>query len=417
MNRHGQSREQYEDDILAFLMDGMLEEEGRALLEENERLNTDPAAAIPAELDERCRALLRSAFPDEPLKKPERMTWKIMKRVLIAAVIAATLFATAYAAVPEFRAGVLNFWTEVKEIGTYFYFYSSGEKTPAPTPASSSPLVIKDGMPFEFSYVPEGYEPFMTEARDEGIGMDYICAYCKPNDDPNNFSFEIEPLSEDAGLLVDTEDAQVTEMKIRGFDGYRIEKIHSRSGRQRIMYLWFDLENKLIFFYDSVGVLPEESQRIFDGIVIYGYETDAPAPTPAPSSPLVIKDGMPFEFTYIPKEYELLVREALDSDTNMASYFWAYGYPNDDANNFSFLISPLSDGSSLFADTEDALITNVKIHGFDGKLIQKTDALTDRECVAYLWLDLDSRLMFHYASVGIPIEEAQRIFDGIVIYE
>ena len=168
--------------------------------------------------------------------------------------IAATLFATAYAAVPEFRAGVLNFWTEVKEIGTYFFFYSSGEKTPAPTPASSSPLVIKDGMPFEFSYVPEGYEPFMTEARDEGIGMDYICAYCKPNDDPNNFSFEIEPLSEDAGLLVDTEDAQVTEMKIRGFDGYRIEKIHSRSGRQRIMYLWFDLENKLIFFYDSVPV-------------------------------------------------------------------------------------------------------------------------------------------------------------------
>lgn len=151
MNRHGQSREQYEDDILAFLMDGMLEEEGRALLEENERLNADPAAAIPAELDERCRALLRSAFPDEPLKKPERVTWKIMKRVLIAAVIAATLFATAYAAVPEFRAGVLNFWTEVKEIGTYFFFYSSGEGTSAPAPAPSSPLVIKDGMPFEFS--------------------------------------------------------------------------------------------------------------------------------------------------------------------------------------------------------------------------------------------------------------------------
>ena len=84
MNRHGQSRARYEDDILAFLMDGMLEEEGRALLEENERLNADPAAAIPAELDERCRALLRSAFPDEPLKKPERVTWKIMKRVLIA---------------------------------------------------------------------------------------------------------------------------------------------------------------------------------------------------------------------------------------------------------------------------------------------------------------------------------------------
>lgn len=417
MNRHGQSREQYEDDILAFLMDGMLEEEGRALLEENERLNADPAAAIPAELDERCRALLQSAFPDEPLKKPERMTWKIMKRVLIAAVIAATLFATAYAAVPEFRAGVLNFWTEVKEIGTYFFFYSSGEKTPAPTPASSSPLVIKDGMPFEFSYVPEGYEPFMTEARDEGIGMDYICAYCKPNDDPNNFSFEIEPLSEDAGLLVDTEDAQVTEMKIRGFDGYRIEKIHSRSGRQRIMYLWFDLENKLIFFYDSVGVLPEESQRIFDGIVIYGYDTDTPAPTPAPSSPLVIKDGMPFEFAYIPDGYELMLREAYDRGANGTMYQCIYSYPNDDANNFDFLISPISEGTGLSIDTENATVTDVKIRGFDGQLIQKTDALSGKERITYLWFDLENRFLYRYNSIGIPFKESQRIFDGIVIYE
>lgn len=175
MNRHVQSRERYEDDILAFLMNGMLEEEGRALLEENERLNADPAAAIPVELDERCRALLQSAFPDKPLKKPERVTWKIMKRVLITAVLAATLFATAYAAVPEFRAGVLNFWTEVKEIGTYFFFYSSGEGTPAPTPAPSSPLVIKDGMPFEFSYVPEGYEINTREAFDGGVfGTDYV---------------------------------------------------------------------------------------------------------------------------------------------------------------------------------------------------------------------------------------------------
>ena len=417
MNRRVQSSERYEDDILAFLMDGLLEEEGRALLEENERLNADPAAAIPAELDERCRALLRSAFPDEPLKKPERVTWKIMKRVLIAAVLAATLFATAYAAVPEFRAGVLNFWTEVKEIGTYFFFYSSGEKTPAPTPASSSPLVLKDGMPFEFSYVPEGYEPFMTEARDEGIGMDYICAYCKPNDDPNNFSFEIEPLSEDAGLLVDTEDAQVTEMKIRGFDGYRIEKIHSRSGRQRIMYLWFDLENKLIFFYDSVGVLPEESQKIFDGIVIYGYDTDTPAPTPAPSSPLVIKDGMPFEFSYVPEGYELFLREAYDEGTFGISYRCVYVDPDNEPNNFAFNIEPIDESTGVLLDTENAQVTEMKIRGCDGYLIQKTFSASGENIISYFWCDLENRLMFNYCSVGFSLEESQRIFDGIVIYE
>ena len=270
MNRHGQSRARYEDDILAFLMDGMLEEEGRALLEENERLNADPAAAIPAELDERCRALLRSAFPDEPLKKPERVTWKIMKRVLIAAVIAATMFVTACAAVPEFRAGVLNFWTEVKEIGTYFFFYSSGEKTPAPTPASSSPLVIKDGMPFELTYIPDGYELLLRKAYDRGAnGTMYQCIYSYPNDDANNFDFLISPISEGTGLSIDTENATVTDVKIRGFDGQLIQKTDALSGKERITYLWFDLENRFLYRYNSIGIPFKESQRIFDGIVIY----------------------------------------------------------------------------------------------------------------------------------------------------
>lgn len=418
MNRRVQSRERYEDDILAFLMDGLLEEEGRALLEENERLNADPAAAIPAELDERCRALLQSAFPDEPLKKPERVTWKIMKRVLIAAVIAATMFVTACAAVPEFRAGVLNFWTEVKEIGTYFFFYSSGEGTSAPTPAPSSPLVIKDGMPFEFSYVPGEYELFLREAYDEGtFGISYRCVYVDPDNEPNNFAFNIEPIDESTGVLLDTENAQVTEMKIRGCDGYLIQKTFSASGENIISYFWCDLENRLMFNYCSVGFSLEESQRIFDGIVIYGYDTDTPAPTPAPSSPLVIKDGMPFEFSYAPEGYELCQEIVSDAGAIGVYYRIVYVCTNDNSNYFDFSISPISEGTGLFVDTEDALITNVKIHGFDGQLIQKTDALSGKECVDYLWFDLEHGLMFQYGSLGIPFEESQRIFDGIVIYE
>ncbi len=417
MNRHGQSREQYEDDILAFLMDGMLEEEGRALLEENERLNADPAAAIPAELDERCRALLQSSFPDEPLKKPERVTWKIMKRVLIAAVIAATLFATAYAAVPEFRAGVLNFWTEVKEIGTYFFFYSSGEGTSAPAPAPSSPLVIKDGMPFEFSYVPEGYEINTREAFDKGVfGTNYTCIYVDPDNNPNNFVFQIEPVNENTDALIDTENAQVTEMKIRGYDGYLIQKTHADSGKNIIHYLWFDLENELMFRYVSVGIPFEESQRIFDGIVIYGYDTDTPAPTPAPSSPLILKDGMPFEFSYVPEGYEPFMTEARDEGIGM-DYICAYCKPNDDPNNFSFEIEPLSEDAGLLVDTEDAQVTEMKIRGFDGYRIEKIHSRSGRQRIMYLWFDLENKLIFFYDSVGVLPEESQKIFDGIVIYE
>ena len=350
------------------------------------------------------------------MKKPERVTRKILKRVLIAAVLAAAMFVTAYAAVPEFRAGVLNFFTRVEKIGTYFFFYSNEADTP--TPAPSSPLVIKDGMPFEFSYVPEGYEINTRDAFDAGVlGIGYRCVYVDPDNEPNNFAFDIEPIDESTGVLLDTENAQVTEMKIRGCDGYLIQKTYSSSGENIISYVWCDLENRLMFNYCSVGFSLEESQRIFDGIVIYGYESDTPAPTPAPTSPLVIKDGMPFEFAYIPPKYELLVREALDAGANRTSYFWAYGYPADDANNFSFLISPISEGTNFFVDTENANITYVKIRGFDGQLIRKSDALSGRECVAYLWFDLDNCMAYCYNSIGIPFEESQRIFDGIVIYE
>ncbi len=414
MNRHGQSRARYEDDILAFLMDGLLEEEGRALLEENERLNADPAAAIPAELDERCRTLLRSAFPDEPLKKPERVTWKIMKRVLIAAVIAATLFVTACAAVPEFRAGVLRVITNVTDFGTEFFFRSDSPSTPTP----SGSLVIKDGMPFEFSYVPEGYEQIIREAYDQGAnGIIYEWAYGYPNDDPNNFDFQVSPVSEGEGLFVDTEDAVITDVQICGFDGQLIQKTNTSSGRECVTYLWFDLENQLMYCYNSIGISFEESQRIFDRIVIYGYDTDTPAPTPAPSSPLVIKNGMPFEFSYVPEGYEQTIWEAYDRGANGMMYMGEYGYPHDDSDHFSFRISPISEGTGLSIDTENATVTDVKIRGFDGQLIQKTDALSSKERITYLWFDLENRFLYRYNSIGIPFKESQRIFDGIVIYE
>ncbi|MDE6922705.1 MAG: DUF4367 domain-containing protein, partial [Oscillospiraceae bacterium] len=417
MNRRVQSRERYEDDILAFLMDGLLEEEGRALLEENERLNADPAAAIPAELDERCRALLQSAFPDKPLKKPERVTWKILKRVLAAAVIAATLFATAYAAVPEFRAGVLNFWTEVEKIGTHFYFYSSGEKTPAPTPVPSSPLVIKDGMPFEFTYIPDGYEKYEEFALAFGENAThYLCSYNDKHDEINNFSLEILPVGENSSVIVDTEDATVQNTTIHGYSGMLIQKTDAFTGRNQVQCVWVDERDKLFYSYFSLGISADESQRIFDGIVIYGYEADTPAPTPAPSSPLVIKDGMPFEFSYVPEGYAVFQKLSSEPGEDNIWYSCFYVDEHDDANNFSMEVFSVDESSAGVVDTENATIQNVIIHGHNGMAISKIDTLTQRNQMQYVWLDEENNLFYSYFSLGITSEESQKIFDGIVIY-
>ena len=50
--------------MFAELMRELAEMEGEQLLQENERLRNDPGAAVPQELDRKCRELIASAFAD-----------------------------------------------------------------------------------------------------------------------------------------------------------------------------------------------------------------------------------------------------------------------------------------------------------------------------------------------------------------
>lgn len=275
--------ENYEEAMMRLVMYRVAQEDGKQLLEEAEQLEAS-GFEVPKEFDEKCLKLIREASaprghkPIQLLNESHRSETRtrshprlrMVGRMALAAVLAATLmFTVAYAASPEFRAGVLQFFTRVEEFGTYFFFHSDG--TASPAPHVSSPLIIKDGMPFEFTYIPEGYELYTCEAYDAGVlGIKYTCIYIDSDNSPNNFTFQIEPIDESMGALIDTEDAQVTEMKIRGCDGYLIQKTYSVTGENIVSYVWFDLDNKLLFNYSSVGISAEESREIFDAIVIYG---------------------------------------------------------------------------------------------------------------------------------------------------
>lgn len=272
--------ENYEDAMMRLVMYRVAQEDGKKLLEEAEQLEAD-GFEVPKELDEKCLKLIRDASagrkPKQFLNKTNTKTGRtrshprlrMVGRMALAAVLAATLmFSVAYAASPEFRAGVLRFFTRVEEIGTYFFFQSDG--TVSPAPQVSSPLIIKDGMPFEFTYIPEGYELLMREALEqEEAGISYFWAYGDPNDDANNFSFLITSIQEGSSLFADTEDAKVTAVKINGCDGQLIQKVNSATGREDTTYIWFDLEAGLMFCYNSIGISFKDTQQIFDGIVIF----------------------------------------------------------------------------------------------------------------------------------------------------
>lgn len=276
--------DEYEDALMRVVMYRVAQEEGKHLLREADELEEN-GVEVPKELDDKCLNLIRSASVQKNQGSAETVDkegqydgysvrhprLRIAGRIALAAILAAMLlFSVAYAAIPEFRVSVLNFFIDVQENGTFFFF-NSDESGASHTNAPGS-LVIKGGMPFEFTYVPQGYEVLMCAAKEMQPGTSYLLAYLDSTDKMSNFRFAIDPLDESMGLFVDTEEANVTEIEIQGHHGYRVEKLHGITNQECLTYIWFDLENHRSFSYDSTGIPYEESQKIFDGIVIYTEE-------------------------------------------------------------------------------------------------------------------------------------------------
>ena len=65
MTRREKLEEQYEDAYFALLMDAVAEKEGARLEELNDQLNRDPTAAVPEEIDRRCRKVINRHFAEQ----------------------------------------------------------------------------------------------------------------------------------------------------------------------------------------------------------------------------------------------------------------------------------------------------------------------------------------------------------------
>ena len=273
--------EDYEDALMRLILYRVAREDGKRLLQEAEELEKS-GVEVPRELDEACLKLIKEGCASQKRsqtpsaegagasRRHGHRLFAVARAAVIAVLAAALLFCAAYALNERFRVGVLNFSLELRENGSWFFFQrgETGE-VEANRPQASG---AEGEFPFEFTYIPEGYELFDRETYVLGAdGHGYYCGYFTTEDPPHQFYFDISPVSEGTGLFVDTENAVVTEMTIRGHDGWLIEKTEFTSQRNSIKYLWFDLERGYSFHYASVGISPEESQKIFDGIVISDY--------------------------------------------------------------------------------------------------------------------------------------------------
>lgn len=114
--------EKYEEALFDLLMDQVSVEEGKKLLEENERLQNDPAAAIPEEVYQRGLETIRREFAERRRKPRKEMARKAFLKFSAVVTILVLITTVAFAAFPELRARVVNTFVGVHDTYTDFSF-------------------------------------------------------------------------------------------------------------------------------------------------------------------------------------------------------------------------------------------------------------------------------------------------------
>lgn len=202
MNRREQLQGQYEDALFALLMDEIATIEGQKAEEENRRLQNDPSAAVPEDLDRRCMQLIHRHFAKQKARAAGRFTIKAMKRVAMAVGVAAILFTTAFAASETVRVKTLNLMIEVFETNTEFRFSASSKDTA---------LELNVGwLPDGYSLVEQGNNGFEIWYDYQNAKNDYLTINCEQTN----------------GLIagIDTENANVEYIQIQGSKAMLVKK-------------------------------------------------------------------------------------------------------------------------------------------------------------------------------------------------
>ena len=134
MTRREKLQERYEDALFSLLMYEVAASEGEKAIEENERLQNDPAAAVPEDVDRRCLQTIHRAFAVRRAREVGHFTVKALGKVAMAAGIAAMLFVGAFAASETLRVNTINYLIETFDDSVDFHFERSETDVNSPLP-------------------------------------------------------------------------------------------------------------------------------------------------------------------------------------------------------------------------------------------------------------------------------------------
>lgn len=151
MTNRERLQENYEDALFALLLDDVAQTEGKSLIQENEALQADPNAAVPANIDRRCMQVIQRTLAKQKHGASLRNLGQQICRAAVIVAIITSLFISAYAFSPSFRTETLNLLLEIDDKLAAWRFDDSGL---TPLPEESDPA---NNIEFDIGKVPSGY--------------------------------------------------------------------------------------------------------------------------------------------------------------------------------------------------------------------------------------------------------------------
>ena len=176
MKSREELRNDYEEALFAMIMDEIMDLEGEELIAERERLALSEEFEISDELNKRCISAINDAFTAKKKETRRLKTRKVLRTVLVAAVVMSILFTTVYASVPAVKNATDELMTAFSNVCARLVF---GEA-----------VVHVDNGHYVFSGIPDEYA-VIEEYDGEGtkwvtysggqstvmVEIDYDCVY------------------------------------------------------------------------------------------------------------------------------------------------------------------------------------------------------------------------------------------------
>ena len=271
MKNRDQLLEHYEDALLAVLMDSVAESEGKNALLLNESLLSDPAAAVPDDINERMEKTIHEAYAQKRNHYHNCSALKLAQRAAIVALLGILTFTIAFSASEEFRVGTLNAIIDVFDTHSVLSFQSDPTSPSPPVSTSSQNDDLEYHYNIATKWIPDGLYLDNGWTRDVGHG-DYVSFRNKKG---GIIDIHIYDYDENTRLTFDTEDRVLEEVTVRGFnaslytkteEGLRKRYPHNPLITSDITLLWINDTNYTVTLINANNLTKAEILLLAEGI-------------------------------------------------------------------------------------------------------------------------------------------------------